>query len=118
MAQYTNAKSPAEFPEPTPFGIWHAERRFSTHRTLSLVKAAITSHCDFNDQVRQDKKVYEWVDGKWLLIYHLPAGTVRLEHELWKKGPAPKSAAGIDEQAEQEALASILKAHSAIQNND
>lgn len=107
MSVSSRASSEAEFPEPHRFGMWRGGYMFQVYRNLSLVKAAVTAIAR-NGTVGTDVKIYEHDGERWQLIYHLPPGTVKSEHELWKNGAkAPKTLAVSDESVNA-AIASIL----------
>ena len=105
---YHRARSVAEFPEPHRFGVWWNQTRFKVYRNLSLVKSAITNETNYDGTVRSDVKIYEYVGESWELIYEIPRGSVKREHELWAKGPAPKTLA-VSESSVEEAIDSILQ---------
>ncbi len=108
MAGYY-AKSEADFPDPHRFGAWWNEHRFQVYRNLSLVKSAVTTHSDSNGVSRHNVKIYEHDGYCWQLIYEITKGENKNEHELWKKGPAPKTLAVSDESVDA-AITSILEA--------
>jgi hypothetical protein len=38
----------------------------------------------------QDWKIFEWIDGEWVLRYEGFAGQMRKDHELWARGVAKR----------------------------
>lgn len=101
------ARSESEFPAPPKFGIWWNRSRFQIYRTLSLVKSSITNDTDHKDLTRSDARIYEHTGESWELIYEIPRGSKKSEHELWAQGPAPKTLAVSDASVEA-AIASIM----------
>ena len=77
---------------------------------LTKVKSAITNTFAWGipGRLTADVLVYEWDGTGWQEIYALPKGTSRLDHPLWKNGPAPKTPQVVSEVDVSEALASIL----------
>jgi hypothetical protein len=109
-ATSTRARSVSEFPDPHKFGIWWNESTFVVYRNLSLIKAAITNKTNYEGITQRDAKIFEHDGKEWQLIYHVPQGINRLDHELWKSA-APKTGT-VSDAAVEAAIASITGAKS------
>lgn len=114
MAKWSRCSSESEFPSQPAYLAWrYAGGRLhhgqcALYPNLSLLKAAVTNDCGYDDKPRHTWKIYEFA-GEWTLIYEIPEGVDKKQHELWRNGPAPKTSQVASEDDVQAAIESILK---------
>lgn len=117
-----------EFPDWPAYALWcepytptYAGRQpyqqngyFSCYNSLSMVKAAVTNDAKYtrsaghpDGTLQRSYRIYERHNNQWIEIYKIEAGTLKKQHELWKRGAAPKQPQAVDEDEVAAAIASI-----------
>lgn len=111
---YRNTIDPHDLttlPEPHAWATWVKTRAepYKTHSSLGIAKNAL-SYFYNGDVLKEEAFIFEWDGYKWTVAFHLPQGTDRRIHPLYKAKSTKKGAIkGPSDKQIEDAIASIRR---------